>query len=67
METIIQELKRDTEDKEGRETEEEAMRSDEQQRVLEAINEGFLQVHRIAPNTKQDGIFQLMQKMDSIT
>jgi hypothetical protein len=31
-------------------------------RVMEAVEEGLLQVHGFAPNTKQPGIFQLMGK-----
>jgi hypothetical protein len=33
---------------------------DEQKLVLEAVKEGLLQVHGTAPNTKQQGIFQIM-------
>jgi hypothetical protein len=35
---------------------------DEQRRVLEAIKEGLLQVHRMTPNTKQQGRFCVMGK-----
>jgi hypothetical protein len=31
-------------------------------RVMEAVEEGLLQVHGFAPNTKQPGIFRLMGK-----
>jgi hypothetical protein len=31
-------------------------------RVMEAVMEGLLQIHRMAPNTKQDGIFHIMGK-----
>ncbi len=30
---------------------------DEHKRVMEAVGKGLLQVHGIAPNTKQPGIF----------
>jgi hypothetical protein len=34
----------------------------EHKRVMEAVEEGLLQVHGLAPNTKQPGIFQIMGK-----
>ncbi len=33
---------------------------EEQKRVLEAIEEGLLQVHGTPPNAKQQGIFRIM-------
>jgi hypothetical protein len=33
---------------------------DEHRRVLKAVKEGLLQVHGLAPNTKQQGIFNIM-------
>jgi hypothetical protein len=36
--------------------------NDKQNRVLEAVEEGLLQVHGMAPNTKQQGIFCIMGK-----
>ncbi len=33
---------------------------DEHQRVMEAVEDGLLQVHGLAPNTKQHGIFRIM-------
>jgi hypothetical protein len=57
METIIEELKRDTVAEEDKGREEEAKRLEEHQRVLEAVNEGLLQVHGIAPNSKKDRMF----------
>ena len=33
---------------------------DKQKRVLKAVKQGLLQVHGTAPNTKQQGIFQIM-------
>jgi hypothetical protein len=35
---------------------------EEHERVMEAVKEGLLQIHRTAPNTKQDGIFWIMGK-----
>ena len=29
---------------------------------MEVVNKGLMQMHRIAPNTKQDGVFQIMCK-----
>jgi hypothetical protein len=42
---------------------------DEHKQVLKAVKEGLLQVHGMASNTKQQGIFRIMEKtaMDSIT
>ncbi len=34
--------------------------TDEHKRVMEAMGEGLLQTHGMAPNTKQDGIFRIM-------
>ncbi len=36
--------------------------NDEQEKVLEAVEEGLLQVHGTAPNSKQQGIFRIMGK-----
>jgi hypothetical protein len=60
METVIEELKRDMEAQEDWGGDEEATSLNGHQRVLEAVNERLLQVHRIAPNSKEDRIFQLM-------
>jgi hypothetical protein len=46
----------------GQGQEEDATRSNEHKRVMEAVDEGLLQVHGIAPNSKQDGMFHLMYK-----
>jgi len=35
-------------------------RDDENKRVMEAVEEGLLQVHSTAPNTKQQGIFRIL-------
>jgi hypothetical protein len=34
--------------------------TEEHKRVMEAVMEGLLQIHGMAPNTKQDGIFRIM-------
>ncbi len=34
--------------------------SDEHKRVMKAVQDGLLQIHGIAPNTKQHGIFRIM-------
>jgi hypothetical protein len=60
METIIEELKNDMEADRDGEQDSQATRSDEHKRVMEAVDEGLLQVHGIAPNSMQDGIFCLM-------
>ena len=56
MEEIIREIK------EGGEQEKEsedlvAATVNKQKRVMEAVQEGLLQIHGLAPNTKQQGIF----------
>jgi hypothetical protein len=61
METIIEELTNDMEADRDGEQDSEATRSDkEHKRVMEVVDEGLLQVHGIAPNSKQDGIFCVM-------
>jgi hypothetical protein len=35
---------------------------DEQEKVIEVVEEGLLQVHGMAPNSKQQGIFCIMGK-----
>jgi hypothetical protein len=35
-------------------------RDNENKRVMEAVEEGLLQVHGTAPNTKQQGIFRIL-------
>jgi hypothetical protein len=59
IEEIIREIK------EGGEQEKESKDSvaatvNEQKQVMEAVQEGLLQIHGLAPNTKQQGIFQIM-------
>jgi hypothetical protein len=46
----------------GRGQDKEATRSDEHKRVMEMVDKGILQVHRIVPNSKQDGIIPLIRK-----
>ncbi len=36
--------------------------TDEHKRVMEVMGEGLLQMHGTAPNTKQDGIFKIMDE-----
>jgi hypothetical protein len=60
METIIEELKKDMETDGGWGQDKEAMRSNKYKRVMEVVDKGLLQVHGMAPNSKQDGIFCLM-------
>jgi hypothetical protein len=62
VEEIIKEIK----DKYQIMNEEEGCREestrDKQRQVLEAVQEGLLQIHGSTPNTKQSGIFQIMGK-----
>jgi hypothetical protein len=56
MEEIIREVKEGDEKDSG--IEESGLASTvEQRRVMEAVKEGLLQIHSLAPNTKQHGIF----------
>ena len=58
LEEIISKIKADEEFKDGEENSKaETASKDKQKRVLEVVKEGLLQVHGIAPNTKQQGIF----------
>ena len=59
MEEIIREVKEGDEKDSG--IEESGLASTvEQRQVMEAVKEGLLQIHSLAPNTKQHGIFQIM-------
>ncbi len=61
LEEIIKEIKEGGEFKaKDRDNIAEIAAKDEHKRVLEAVKEGLLQVHGTAPNTKQQGIFQIM-------
>ena len=61
MEEIIADIKAS-----DKSTEEEANKTarctsdNENKRVMEAVEEGLLQVHGTAPNTKQQGIFRIL-------
>ncbi len=60
MEIIINEMRKEmAENEEGGETSN-STRAEEHARVLEAVEEGLLQTHGIAPNSKQDGIFRIL-------
>jgi hypothetical protein len=61
MEEIIVELKRSEEEKGNGDVESNAHAA-ENAAVREAITEGLLQSHGTPPNTKQEGIFQLLCK-----
>ena len=57
LKKIIEEMKADIQTKGGDEVEGETILDDEHKTVMEAVEEGLLQVHCCAPNTKQPGIF----------
>jgi hypothetical protein len=59
LEDIISEIKEGEEFKANNVSK---MATDEHKRVMEAMEEGLLQTHKTAPNTKQDGIFRIMGK-----
>jgi hypothetical protein len=60
LENIISKMKANSQFKECKEGSGGTSVNDEHKRVLEAVKEGLLQVHGIAPNTKQPRIFRLM-------
>ncbi len=61
LQEIIGEIKADDGIKDGEENGKAATAStEEQRRVLKAVEWGLLQVHGTAPNTKQQGIFWIM-------
>ncbi len=60
METIINEMKKEMAEKEDGGQVSDSARVEEHTRVLEAVEEGLLQTHGIAPNSKQDGIFRVL-------
>jgi hypothetical protein len=61
LQEIISKIKADNGFKEGEKNSKAATSSkDKQRRVLKSVKEGLLQVHRMAPNTKQQGIFWIM-------
>ena len=60
LEQIIKEIKEKERHKDSEGRNEEAATDNEHKRVMEAVEEGLLQVHGTAPYTKQSGIFRLM-------
>jgi hypothetical protein len=60
LEQIIREMKEEGHHKDSEETNKESAADNEHKIVMEAVEEGLLQVHGIAPNTKQPGIFRIM-------
>ncbi len=60
METIIKEMTEKMGAANIEQEEKESTRADKHQKVMEAVNEGLMQVHGNAPNSKQDGIFWIM-------
>jgi hypothetical protein len=61
LDKIIKEIKGDEGFRDGEDNDvAEAAAQNEQKRVLEVVKQGLLQVHGTAPNTKQQGIFQIM-------
>jgi hypothetical protein len=62
METIIEEMRKEMTVKEGGGEASDTARAEEHARVLEAVEEGLLQIQGIAPNSKQDGIFRILCK-----
>ncbi len=62
MEMIINEMRKEMAEKEDGGWASDSTRAEEHARVLEAVEEGLLQTHGIAPNSKQDGIFRILCK-----
>ena len=56
MEAIIREMKEELAEQEGGDRTSRDTRAEEHARVLEAVGEGLLQTHGMAPNSKQEGI-----------
>ncbi len=57
LEQIIEDMMAEGRVEEGKVGDRETAADMELKRVMEAVGEGLLQVHGIAPNTKQPGIF----------
>jgi hypothetical protein len=57
LEQIIEEMKAEEQLRGSAEGNEETAVNNKHKRVMEAVEEGLLQVHGFAPNTKQPGIF----------
>ena len=60
MEMIINEMRREMAGNEEREKIHGSAKAEKYARVMEAVEEGLLQVHSIAPNSKQEGIFRVL-------
>ncbi len=60
MEMIINKMRKEMSEKEDGGQASNSARAEEHARVLEAVEEGLLQTHGTAPNSKQDGIFRIM-------
>ncbi len=60
MEAIIEEMRKEADGKEGGDQASATAKAEEHARVLEAVEEGLLQTHGTAPNTKQAGIFRML-------
>jgi hypothetical protein len=57
VETIIEEMKEKMGVADIKEEEKETTKADKLQKAMEVVNEGLMQVHGSAPNSKQDGVF----------
>ena len=62
MEMIINEMRREMAGNEEGEQIHGSTKAKEHARVMEAVEEGLLQVHGITPNNKQEGIFRVLCK-----
>ncbi len=62
VEKIIREIEKNDKLTNEEEGHQEDSIKDEQRRILEAVQEGLLQIHGNAPSTKQPGIFRIMGK-----
>ena len=62
LKQIIEEMKAEEQLRRSAEGNEETAADNKHKRVMEAVEEGLLQVHGFALNTKQPGIFWLMGK-----
>jgi hypothetical protein len=60
LEQIIKDMKDEVTFKEEGEVNSKKTASEEHRRVMEAVEDGLLQVHGIAPNTKRPGIVRLL-------
>ncbi len=62
MVAIIKEMREEMVRKEGGDQASNTARAEEHERVMEVVEEGLLQTHGIAPNSKQAGIFRVLCK-----